>query len=47
MELSGLDYRADIPARREPFFGPGICEAAAWLFGFTATFSALYYFRVI
>jgi hypothetical protein len=44
IDLPPKDWISDREKPREPIFGPGFPDAAAYAIGWLITFSALYYF---
>lgn len=45
IDLEPKDYSSDRKKPREPFFGPGLPSALAWLVSFVIVASITYYFR--
>jgi hypothetical protein len=45
IDLPPSEYRSERKKPREPFFGPGLPDAVAYLVGMFAVMAILYYFR--
>lgn len=46
IDLSPHEWRSERDQPHEPFFGPGLPTAVAWLIGFAASTTISYYLRL-